>query len=100
MPTKGLDCNGFAVYALGNDGEYHPVDLSQTVEFVPWDEYLPPDVSEELYHFKDLSNWTFTAQAEMRITRMMLKLLYTGRELRRQIRKQEKERRKRLKEGK
>ena len=99
MPPMGLDCCGLVTAVKGNDGEWHPIDLSQPVELVSWDDYLPPNVSEELYHFKDFSNWTFTVQTELKITRNMLKLLYTGRELRRQIRKQEKQRRRRLKEG-
>lgn len=35
MPPKGFDCIGFAAYALGDDGRFHPVDLSQTVTLTP-----------------------------------------------------------------
>ena len=92
MPPKGLDCCGYMACVRHADGTWHPVDLSQTVEIVQ------PYVSEEVYHFTDLSDWTFEVQTELKITRGMLKLIYTGRELRRQIRRTEKQRRKRLKE--
>ena len=35
MPPKGFDCIGFAAYALGDDGRFHSVDLSQTVTLTP-----------------------------------------------------------------
>ena len=89
----GFDCCGLVTAVKGNDGKWQPVNLSQIVELVQ------PEVSEDVYPFNDFSNWTFTAQAEIKLTRKILKLLYTGRELRRQIRKQEKERRRKLKEG-
>ena len=98
MPTGLLDCSGYITALKGEDGEWHTIDLNST-RFVPYEEFPLPKVTETVYHFNDLSNWTFTANMELKMTRAMLKLLYTGRELRRQIRKAEKERRRRLKEG-
>lgn len=45
------------------------------------------------------TDMTFTCTANIKFTRGLLKLLYTGRRLRQEIRKKEKERRRRLKEG-
>lgn len=99
MPTGLLDCSGYITAIKGEDGEWRTIDLNST-RFVPYEEFPFPKVTDTVYHFNDLSNWTFTANMELlKMTRAMLKLLYTGRELRRQIRRAEKERRRRLKEG-
>ena len=88
MPTKGCDCIGFAAYTLGNDGKFHPVDLSQTVT-------LSFDDADENTWSID-TDMSFTLETKM--NRAMLKLLYPWREVRRRLRMMEKERRKRLKE--
>ena len=75
--------------------------------FVPYDAipvieegFIMADEEVKQYKFcpTDFTNMTFTATADIRFTRKLLKMLYTGRELRRAIRRMEKERRKRLKE--
>ena len=99
MPPHGLlDCSGYITAIKGEDGEWHTIDLN-SARFVPYEEFPLLKVTDTVCHFNDLSNWTFTANMDLKMTRAMLKLLYTGRELRRQIRKAEKNRRRRLKEG-
>ena len=90
MPTKGFDCIGFAAYALGNDGRFHPVDLSQTVTISTDD-----DTDENTWSI-DTDGMSCTL--ETKITRGMMKILFPWREARKRIRRMEKERRKRLKE--
>ena len=75
--------------------------------FVPYDAipvieegFIMADEEGKQYKFypSSFTDMTFTATANIRFTRKLLKMLYTGRELRRAIRRMEKERRKRLKE--
>ena len=89
MPTKGFDCCGFAAYALGDDGKYHTVDLSQTVT-------LSSDDADENAWSIDTSGMFCTFETKM--NRAMMKLFYPWREARRRIRRAEKERRRQLKE--
>ena len=90
MPIRGFDCIGFAAYALGNDGKFHTVDLSQTVTLSTDD-----DTDENAWSI-DMGGISCTLKTK--INRAMLKLFYPWREVRRRIRRMEKERRKRLKE--
>lgn len=92
MPTKGLDCIGFAAYALGNDGRLCPVDLSQTVTISNDD-----DTDENAWSI-DTDGMSCTL--ETRINRALLKAFFPWRKVRQRIRGAEKERRKRLKEDK
>lgn len=75
--------------------------------FVPYDAFPVIEegfimADEEVKQYKsyptDFTDMTFTATGYIRFTRRLLKMVYTGRKLRREIRKLEKERRKRLKE--
>lgn len=90
MPTKGLDYSGFVAYALGNDGRLHPVDLSQTVT-------LSVDDADKYTWSVGTGGMSFTL--ETKTTYVMLKPFHSWREVKRCIRKMEKERRKRLKEA-
>lgn len=107
MPTKGFDCCGFAAYTLGDDGKFHPADLSQTVT-------LTPDITDEEdetncgliweagdpYHYALVSEQKFTAIMHIRYgERMIMKLLLPKRRFRKWVRTKEKERRRRLKEA-
>ena len=56
------------------------------------------EVKKYKFNPSDFTDMNFTATADIRPTRKLLKLIYTGRELRRAIRRMEKKRRKRLKE--
>jgi hypothetical protein len=76
--------------------------------FVPYDAipvieegFIMADEEGKQYKFypSDFTDMNFTATGTIRITRTLLKMIYTGRSLRRAIRKLEKERRKRLKEA-
>ena len=108
MPIRGFDCFGFMACVLGNDGRFHPVDLSQTVT-------LSPDPAEEAdgtaycgaygeeggdpYHYTLIGDMAFTATMQIRYgARYFMKLLLPTREFRRWMRRQEKARRNRLKE--
>ena len=75
--------------------------------FVPYDDFpvigegfIMTDEEVKQYECNppDFTNMTFTATGYIKFTRRLLKIVYTGRRLRREIRKLEKERRKRLKE--
>lgn len=75
--------------------------------FVPYDAipvieegFIMTDEEGKQYEFypSDFTDMTFTATASIRFTRRLLKMIYTGRRLRREIRRMEKERRRRLKE--
>ena len=90
MPPKGFDYNGFAACVLGDDGEFHPADLSQTVTISTDD-----DTDENTWSI-DTDGMSCTLETE--ITRGMMKIFFPWREVRRRIRRMEKERRKRLKE--
>ena len=89
MPTKGFDCIGFTAYTLGKDGRVCPVDLSQTVT-------LSVDDTDENTWSIDTDGMSCTL--ETKINRTIMNLFYPWREVRRRIRRMEKERRKRLKE--
>lgn len=106
MPPKGFDCCGFAAYALGDDGRFHPVDLSQTVT-------LSADPDEEIacngahweegdpYHYKLVGDWELKAVMQCRYSaRFMMKNTLPPRLFRRWVRKREKERRQKVKEAK
>ena len=77
-------------------GGFVPYDGIPVIEegFVMTDE----EVKQYKFYPSDFTDMNFTATADIRPTRNLLKLVYTGRELRRAIRRMEKERRKRLKE--
>ena len=77
-------------------GGFVPYDAIPVIEegFIMTDE----EVKQYKSYPTDFTNMIFTATAEIRFTRRLLKMFYTGRRLRREIRKLEKERRKRLKE--
>lgn len=79
-------------------GGFVPYDAIPVVEegFIMTDE----EVKQYKFYPTDFTDMTFTATADIRFTRRLLKMVYTGRRLRREIRKLEKERRKRLKEEK
>lgn len=79
-------------------GGFVPYDGIPVVEegFIMADE----DVKQYKFNPSDFTDMNFTATVDVRITRNLLKMVYTGRRLRRAIRKLEKERRKRLKEEK
>lgn len=104
MPPNGFDCCGFAAYALGNDGKFHPVDLSQTVT-------LSADPDEEIacssahweegdqYRYKLVRDWELKAVMQCRFSeRFMMKITSPPRVFRRWVRRREKERRRRVKE--
>lgn len=90
MPPKGFDCIGFAAYRLGDDGKFHTVDLSQTVT-------LSSDDTDENTWSIDTDGISCTL--ETKINRALMKAFFPARELRRRIRRMEKDRRKRLKEA-
>ena len=79
-------------------GGFVPYDAIPVVEegFIMADE----EVKQYKLYPTDFTNMTFTITGHIRLTHRLLKMIYTGRRLRREIRKLEKERRKRLKEEK
>lgn len=89
MLPKGFDCCDFAAYRLGDDGKFHTVDLSQTVTL------SVDDIDDNTWSI-DTDGMSCTL--ETKINRGMMKLIYPTRELRRRIRRAEKERRRQLKE--
>ena len=103
MPPKETDgdwlTGGIGKLYIGtHDGGYVPYGGFPVIE----EGYtIVTDEEVKRYNFNpsDFTDMTFTATADIRFTRRLLKMLYTWRELRRQIRRMEKERRKRLKEG-
>lgn len=89
MPTKGFDCCGFDIFAIADDGTWHRIDMSQTVT-------LSVDDTDE--NAWSINTNGMSCTLETKITRGMMKLFYPWRDIKRRIRKMEKERRKRLKE--
>ena len=87
MPTKGFD---FTAYILGKDGRLCPVDLSQTVT-------LSADDTDENVWSIDMDGMSCSLETKM--NRTMMNLFYPWREVRRHIRRMEKERRKLVKEA-
>ncbi len=84
------------LYIGTQSGGFVPFDAIPVIE----EGVIMTDEEAKQYKFypTDFTNIIFTATADIRPTRNLLKLVYTGRELRRRIRRMEKERRKRLKE--
>lgn len=84
------------LYIGTQSGGFAPYDAIPVIEegFIMTDE----EVKQYKFNPSDFTDMTFTATADIRFTRRLLKMVYTGRRLRREIRKLEKERRKRLKE--
>lgn len=89
MPTKGFDCRGFMAYTFGKDGRVLPVDLSQTVA-------LSVDDTDDNTWSIDTDDMSYILETKM--NRTMMNLFYPWREVRRRLRRIEKERRTRLKE--
>lgn len=104
----GFDCCGFDRFVRNDDGKWQRVDLSQTVTLsadmadgddktnygLTWDAGDP-------YHYALVSEQTFTATMSGRYgRRWMMKWSLPPREFRRWVRHQEKQRRRKLKEGK
>lgn len=89
MPTKGFDYRGFMAYMLSKDGRVLPIDLSQTITL------SVDDMSE--YEWS-INTDDMSCTLETKMNRTMMNLFYPWREVRRHLRRIEKERRKRVKE--
>ena len=89
MPTKGFDYREFMTYTLGKDGRLCPVDLSQTVT-------LSADDTDD--NTWSINTDDMSCVLETKMNRTMMNLFYPWREVRRHLRKIEKERRKQVKE--
>lgn len=89
MPTKGFDYRGFMAYTLSKDGRVLPVDLSQTVT-------LSVDDTDD--NTWSINTDDMSCVLETKMNRTMMNLFYPWREVRRHLRKIEKERRKQVKE--
>lgn len=90
MPTKGFDYCGFTAYTLSKDGRLCPVDLSQIVT-------LSVDDADENTWSIDTDDLSYTLETKM--NRAIMNLFYPWREVRRRLRRMEKERRKQVKEA-
>lgn len=102
MPPKETDGDWFTggvgkLFIGTPSGGFVPYDAIPVIE----EGFIMADEEPKQYKFNpsDFTDMTFTATADIRFTRNLLKMVYTGRRLRRAIRELEKKRRKRLKEG-
>lgn len=90
MPPKGFDRIGFTPYTLGKDGRVLPVDLSQVVTL---------SVNDTDDNIWSIDTDGMSCTLETKINRTMMNLFFPWREVRRRIRRMEKERRMQLKEA-
>ena len=95
MPPMGLDCSGRMFAIRDQDGNWHSLNGIPVIDV---DDIVPTTDEEVKQYSFNPSDFSFSFTATIKRTRSWLKLAYTGRNLRRAIRRMEKERRKRLKE--